>query len=308
MGEDSGKIGDKLEKYASAIAIKFGWEVLAENIEIPCIRSTHKNIKNSDKRTHGVDRLVGYYNPFTKRKEAFIIECKHREWSQFIKSNLNSWIEELCNTIECASTSPKLKPYLGAYTLIGGILLYKSSDNKYEKERALNAISQINVPRRRNPLIVYLADNCRLDQWNSFISEITKIQKQSENSDFGIIYPSIGGSNWDRSPVITPTYLFSDYILASYIKNKNTRDEVETKALFCFENVTDDSLNYLEDMVNVLQLESRLDREQIFDFYFYPQTEQDTDQIQEAFQKKFSSKENFYLHLLDNRNISIINF
>ena len=61
-------------------------------------------------------------------------------------------------------------------------------------------------------------------------------------------------------------------------------------------------------MINVLQLESRLDREQMFDFYFYPQTEQDTDQIQEAFQKKFSSKENFYLHLLDNRNISIVNF
>ena len=44
------------------------------------------------------------YNPFTKRQEAFIIECKHREWSNFIPSNLSLWVEELCNTIAVSYT------------------------------------------------------------------------------------------------------------------------------------------------------------------------------------------------------------
>lgn len=206
MGELSQRIGKKLEHYGNSIFEHLEWKILAQDVQIDCIRAAHKNAKSSDKKTHGVDILAGYYNPFTKRQEAFIIECKHREWSNFIPSNLSLWVEELCNTIECASTSPALTTYLEEYTLIGGILLYNSSDNIYEMKRALKSISQIKVPRRRHPLMIYLADNSRLEKWCSFNAEIAKIKQNSIENSFGIIYPSIGGSTWDRSPVVTPTY------------------------------------------------------------------------------------------------------
>lgn len=252
MGELSQRIGKKLEHYGNSIFEHLEWKILAQDVQIDCIRAAHKNAKSSDKKTHGVDILAGYYNPFAKRQEAFIIECKHREWSNFIPSNLSLWVEELCNTIECASTSPALTTYLEEYTLIGGILLYNSSDNIYEMKRALKSISQIKVPRRRHPLMIYLADNSRLEKWCSFNAEIAKIKQNSIENSFGIIYPSIGGSTWDRSPVVTPTYLFSDYILASYIKsvtNQGITTKVDIKALFCFEHVTDDSLKYLQDTI-----------------------------------------------------------
>ena len=201
MGELSQRIGKKLEHYGNSIFEHLEWKILAQDVQIDCIRAAHKNAKSSDKKTHGVDILAGYYNPFTKRQEAFIIECKHREWSNFIPSNLSLWVEELCNTIECASTSPALTTYLEEYTLIGGILLYNSSDNIYEMKRALKSISQIKVPRRRHPLMIYLADNSRLEKWCSFNAEIAKIKQNSIENSFGIIYPSIGGSTWDRSPV-----------------------------------------------------------------------------------------------------------
>lgn len=121
-----------------------------------------------------------------------------------------------------------------------------------------------------------------------FNAEIAKIKQNSIENSFGIIYPSIGGSTWDRSPVVTPTYLFSDYILASYIKsvtNQGITTKVDIKALFCFEHVTDDSLKYLQDMINELQLESRSDRYQEVHFYFYPETEKDIDHIKESFSK-----------------------
>lgn len=309
MGELSQRIGKKLEHYGNLIFEHLDWKILAQDVQIDCIRTTHKNAKSLDKKTHGVDILAGYYNPFTKRQEAFVIECKHREWSSFISSNLSTWIEELCNTIECASTSPVLSTYLKEYTLMGGILLYNSSDNKYDSERALNSISQIKVPRRRHPLMIYLADNSRLEKWYSFNTEIAKIKQNSAENSFGIIYPSIGGSTWDRSSVTTPTYLFSDYILASYIKNvsdKNGMIKVDIKVIFCFERVTDDSLKYLQDMINELQLESRSDRYQEVHFYFYPETEQDIDCIKESFTKMFVNKKTFKYFLMDNRRLSRI--
>ena len=307
MGELSQRIGKKLEHYGNSIFEHLEWKILAQDVQIDCIRAAHKNAKSSDKKTHGVDILAGYYNPFTKRQEAFIIECKHREWSNFIPSNLSLWVEELCNTIECASTSPALTTYLEEYTLIGGILLYNSSDNIYEMERALKSISQIKVPRRRHPLMIYLADNSRLEKWYSFNAEIAKIKQNSIENSFGIIYPSIGGSTWDRSPVVTPTYLFSDYILASYIKsatNQGVTTKVDIKALFCFEHVTDDSLKYLQDMINELQLESRSDRYQEVHFYFYPET--DIDHIKDSFSKMFAGKDTFKYYLMDNRRLSRI--
>lgn len=92
MGELSQRIGKKLEHYGNSIFEHLEWKILAQDVQIDCIRAAHKNAKSSDKKTHGVDILAGYYNPFTKRQEAFIIECKHREWSNFIPSNLSLWV------------------------------------------------------------------------------------------------------------------------------------------------------------------------------------------------------------------------
>lgn len=309
MGELSQRIGKKLEHYGNSIFQHLHWEILAQDVQIDCLRTAHKNVKSSHKRTHGVDILAGYYNPFTKRKEALVIECKHREWSNFIPSNLSVWIEELCNTIECASTSPILTTYLEEYTLLGGILLYNSSDGKYDTERAVNNISQIKVPRRRHPIMIYLADNNRLEKWYSFNAEIAKIEQNSVENKFDIIYPSVGGSTWDRLPVVTPTYLFSDYILASYIKTvdiPNGTEKVDIKVIFCFEHITDDSLKYLQDMINELQLESRTDRHQEVHFYFYPETEKEIDHIKVSFTKIFENKSTFKYFLMDNRRLSRI--
>mgnify|MGYP001438023079 CR=1 FL=1 len=73
MGELSQRIGKKLEHYGNSIFEHLEWKILAQDVQIDCIRAAHKNAKSSDKKTHGVDILAGYYNPFTKRQEAFII-------------------------------------------------------------------------------------------------------------------------------------------------------------------------------------------------------------------------------------------
>lgn len=311
MGEISQLIGKKLENYGSIIFDNLEWDLLVQNLQFDCMRTTHKNIKDKDKRTHGIDLLQGYYNPFTDRKEAIIIECKNREWSNFIPSNLKVWIEELANTIECASLSPTVMPYLKDYILVGGMILYNSSDNIYEINRALENISKTDVPRRRNSMMLYLADTNRLEKWYSLNQEISKIKLSNKDSNFGIIYPSIGGSSWERLSVITPSYLFSDYILTTHTQTIVVSDgtrKIDVKSIFCFDMVNEDSLIYLHDMINVLQLESRSDRIQELHIYFYPDSANDIEYIKECFNRLGNDKPSFKLMFLDNRRLSRVSY
>ena len=57
MGENSSKIGKKLELYCQKTFEKFGYEILIQDKEIKCTKNTHKNSEGNQKRTHGVDVL-----------------------------------------------------------------------------------------------------------------------------------------------------------------------------------------------------------------------------------------------------------
>lgn len=310
MGELSPAIGKKLENFGGNLFKNLEWEILAQDLEFKCTRSSHRSTTaaSGKKDTHGIDILQGFYNPFTARKEAVIVECKHHQWKDFIPSNLNVWIEELVNTIECAAPSPTVLPYLTEYTLTTGILLFNSSDNLYEAQRALKNTANINVPRRKNPVMIYLADTSKLEKWYSLNNEITLIKSSNKDHNFGIIYPSIGGSNWERMAVITPSYLFSDYILSSYTKTIEVQDgtrKIDIKAIFCFDTVNQDSLMYLCDMINDLQLESRSERQQEVHIYFYPETANDTGYIKSCFNRMIGEdKPTFQIKFLDNRRLS----
>ena len=310
MGELSQTIGKKLENFRNALFANLGWEMLAKDLPIDCTRSTHKSstAKSGEKRTHGIDILQSFYNPFSARKEAVIIECKNHQWKDFIPSNLNQWIEELLNTMECASASPKVAKYLTDTTLTTGILLFNSSDNLYDYARAIDIIKKITIPRRRAPTMLYIADTGRLERWFSLNNEITRIKQESKEHNFGIIYPSVGGSQWDKRDIITPSYLFSDYIFASYTKlneHQNGTEKVDVKAVFFFDTISADSMLYLLNMINVLQFESRTERKQEVHIYFFPEKADDKKLIEECFTGiVLQSKPQYQIRFLDNRRLS----
>lgn len=310
MGEQSQSIGKILENFGTELFPKFGWEVLAQNLSISCTRQSHKSqtSKLDKKRTHGIDILQGFYNPFSERKEAVIVECKNHLWSDFIPSKLEIWVHELVNTIECASSSPKVAPYLNDHILTTGILLFHSSDNQYEANRALENISNIVLPKRRNPIMLYLADPNKIDKWNALSNEIAKIKTENPDHNFGLIYPSIGGSRWQRIPIITPSFLFSDYIISAYTTTKKVYDDtkkIDVKAIFCFDVSSEDAILYLKDMINRLQLEACSDRQQELHVYFYPETANDISIIKGSFSRLIGiEKSNYKCKFLTNRHLS----
>lgn len=314
MGELSQSIGKKLEGFGSELFSNLSWEVLAQNLSIDCSRQSHKSAtsQSGKKKTHGIDILHGFDNPFAGRREAVIVECKNHKWSDFIPSNLDIWLEELVNTIECASSSTQVASCLSDHVLTTGILLFNSSDNLYDAKRAIENISKVNLPRRRNPIMIYLADPNKIDKWNSLSNEIGKIKTENAEHNFGLIYPSIGGSSWQRIPTITPSYLFSDYIISAYTTTRESYGDtkkIDVKAIFCFDKLNEDAILYLKDMINSLQLEARSDRQQELHVYFYPESADEIGFIRDCFTRLLGKeKPNYICKLLNNRHLSPVDY
>lgn len=307
MGELNKKIGDKLENFGGILFQNLGWDLLAQNLEISCINKNHKNHKNNDKKTHGIDLLFKYNNPFNNRKEAIIVECKNRQWKEFTPANLNLWTEELLNTVECASISSEVSSYIQDCTLIGGILLFNSSDEIYTKDKARKNLAQINIPKRKSPLMLYIADTNMLEKWYSLNTIIDKIKKDNINN-FRIIYPSINESEWTPDSTIIPSFLFSDYIISSYMKElvliPGQKNLVEHKTIFVFEKVSLEAVQYLKSMINTLQLAFHVTNYK-FIIYWYPEDKQDVDIINNL----NNSAEDLYTFIpMDNRSIQRIEY
>lgn len=311
MGELSQQIGKKLENYGSVLFSNLNWTLLAQNLEVNCTRQSHTSQSGTAKKTHGIDLLHGFYNPFTGMNEAVITECKNHLWKDFIPSKIQGWIEELVNTIECASTSPEVSSYLKENVLTTGILIFNSSDREYEHCRARDCLSKIMVPRRRTPIMVYFTDTARLDKWVALNEMISDIKQKNQEHKFGIIYPSIGGSQWERSDIITPNYLFSDYIISSYTTKKeiyNDIKQIDVKAIFCFDKIGEDSLIYMKDMINKLQVEARGDRHQELHVFYYPESASDIILVKNLFNKSQTSKTNIFVKFLKNRHLSPVDY
>lgn len=312
MGEKSQLVGKELEEFCPALLKDFGWVLLGSDLSLDCTRTAHKSAssRSGRKLTHGIDKLFKFYNPAKSRDEAIIVECKNHKWHDFIPSQVNIWVEELVNSMECACDSAVINPLISETPLTTGLIIFNSSDHEYDKERAYRTLSQIEIPRRRVPFLLYIADTGRLEKWLAIETEIQKIKGSNPECNFEVIYPSIGGSTWDRTTVITPTYLFSDYVFATYIKTEtdvNGTVKTDIKAIFCFDDGSEDSMMYLLDLIGKLQLEARWERQQEIHIYFYPETENDKTLIQGRFAQIVTpEKPKIKLLFLDNRRLSLI--
>jgi hypothetical protein len=160
--------------------------------------------------------------------------------------------------------------------------------------------------------MVYLADPSKIDKWNSLSAEIGKIKTENTEHNFGLIYPSISGSSWQRIPTITPSYLFSDYIISAYTTTKEIYGDtkkIDVKAIFCFDKPNEDSILYLKDMINSLQLEARSDRQQELHVYFYPESVDEISLLKDCFPRLLGKeKPNYVCKLLNNRHLSPVDY
>lgn len=308
MGEQAAKIGKKLEGFGENLFATLGWTELARDMEIKCTRPSHK------KKTHGIDLLCKFNNPYIMGNQGIIIECKNRQMCSITQTEIEKWAKELINNIECAQSSPELTNIdLSNTTLNTGLLLIHANDT-FDASKFYKCLSKINFPNRRNPINIFIAANDRIAQWTSLF---TKIQL-SYSTGFSFIYPSINGSDKVSQACLSINGMYSKYLLgkSTYLvpqnRGGNTYDEPHTQnMLFFFDEFNVDNFRYAWSMFKCYQLQGA-DK---YVFVFYPRKNGDVDFVRENFISTLKSGETpienseatkIAIDFIDNRYLSPI--
>ena len=307
MGEQATKIGRKLEGYGEKLFEGFGWGELTRDKEIKCKRSTHA------KRTHGLDLVMKFSNPYISGMQGVVVECKNRQMKSITKGELDKWLTELINGIECAQSSDELGDLdLVNTNLCTGLLLVHAND-EFDEKKFNSYLGDLIVKSRRNPINIFIAGNKEINRWNSLLDKIGK--SFGDNLEF--VYPSIEGSNKEIGKHITINQLYSKYIFAQhvkYIKQKNPNNyEYEVPKLqtivFTFDENTIESFGYLWSMFKFYQFAGS----EKYIFVFYPRNKDDAQFIKDNFIKTLyliekpidkTIEEKIEITFMDNREIS----
>lgn len=307
MGEQASKIGKKLEGFGEKLFTGFGWNELARDTEIQCARKSHHK-----KQTHGLDLLMNFNNPYLGCKQGIVIECKNRQMRSITQTEIDKWLSELINAIECAQSAPELIDIKSDdMNLNTGLLLIHAND-AYNKELFDKYLSNLKVPSRRNPINIFIAGNEEINRWNSLRDKIEK--EYSENFQF--IYPSIEGSNMEMGKFITINQLYSKYVFAQDITEiKRSEGGIEysvpqvKKILISFDEISSDGFKYMWSMFKSFQFQ---DAKELV-FMFYPRKQDDVEFIKDNFIKtlyqvvpaiKPEIESKIKIDFIDNRSMS----
>lgn len=307
MGEQANKIGKKLEGFGEKLFSGFGWNEIARDTEIQCSRKYQHN-----KQTHGLDLLMNFNNPYMRCNQGIVVECKNRQMRSINQAELDKWLEELINAIECAQSAPELQDFdMGNTMLNTGLLLIHANDS-FNSELFNKYLCNLKVHSRRNPINVFIAGNDEIDRWNSLRNKIEK----DFTSEFQFIYPSIEGSNMELGNYLTINQLYSKYIFAQdmkYIEKTEAGTSYKVpqvrKIMISFDEISKGNFKYMWSMFKALQFQ---DAKELV-FVFYPRKNSDVEfvknnfintlyQIQQPITENIASR--IKLEFIDNRSLS----
>lgn len=308
MGEQAAKIGKKLESFGENFFRNLGWIELARDLEIKCRRQAHT------KKTHGIDLLCAFDNPYGRVKQGIIIECKNRQMASITQKDIEDWLKELINNIECAQSAPELSDLnLDNTSINTGLLLIHANDS-FNGEKFYGYLKKISCLSRRNPINIFIAANDKIDMWTSLFKTI----KTTFIKDFTFIYPSINNFSKQYKTSLTINGLFSKYLFAqsTYIEKKHNGsheyEEPHTQnILFFLDEITVDNFKYAWSMFKYYQLQG----EDKYIFVFYPRKKGDVDLVNEKFILTLKSGDmpisdeeakKIEIQFIDNRSLSAI--
>lgn len=308
MGEQAARIGKKLEEFGENFLPNLGWIELAHDREIKCTRTSHK------KQTHGIDLLCKFDNPYTTTQQGIIIECKNRQMKSITKSEIEKWVKELINNIECAQSAPELSDVdLSNAPLNTGLLLIHANE-AFDADKYYGYLNELHFPNRRNPINIFIAANDKINLWTSLFAKI----KSNYNNNFSFLYPSINGYSKKAQNTLTINGMYSRYLFAqsTYTISKgsgiNTYKEPHTQnIMFFLDEISINNFKYAWSMFKHYQLQG----EERYVFVFYPRDKDDVAFVKEHFISTLKSgdkpitdaeSEKIMLDFIDNRALSPI--
>nr|WP_322625887.1 hypothetical protein [uncultured Flavobacterium sp.] len=187
-GEISKAIGERGEDVAKKIFEEIlGYDKIQTGIPIECFKGQdHKLGKNKDDRkTHGIDGLVGDVSELTNRTlEIGYVSVKKTERVGYKKSDFNKHIRDLAYGLECFKKSKKLSEFKKNFssiksTEIIGILVYFSDLD--ELQASVNDyVKEYNVPFDLHFDNIIVIDNKRISFLiNTILMDKNKFGKEN---------------------------------------------------------------------------------------------------------------------------------
>lgn len=255
---------------------------------------------------------MNFDNPYLGCKQGIVVECKNRQMRSISQTEINKWLQELINAIECAQSAPELQ-YLnmGEMNLNTGLLLIHANDY-FDTEKYKSYLCNLKVPSRRNPINIFIAGNNEINMWNSLRNKIEK----DFTKDFRFIYPSIEGSNMEIGNYITINQLYSRYIFAQDVKFVEMKEAGTAyqapkvrKIMISFDDISISNFKYMWSMFKALQLQDATE----FVFVFYPRKSDDAEFVRTNFVKTLYQitqpindeiAKKIKVDFIDNRNLS----
>lgn len=293
MGEQASRIGKKLEGFGENLFSDFGWTELARDKEIKCTRTSHK------KKTHGIDLLFKNSNPYSNIAQGIILECKNRQMRSISKGEIEKWVKELVNNVECAQSAAELSDvHLEGTALNTGLLLIHAND-EFDQEGFYKSLSGIQLPNRRNPINIFIAGNDKIDEWTSLLGKA-----KSYGDTFSFLYPSINGYSKVIQRAVTISSLYSKYILAqSTYYSDESNSGIAYKAphtqsiMFVLDEICVENFKYAWSMFKHFQMQGT----EKYCFVFYPRKVGDVEYIRENFISTLKNVENPITELESNK-------
>lgn len=255
MPEDQNYTGEHWTKESVAILKQLGWKQRGtSNFDIEC--SLHKKERKGHK--HGVDSFFSYYDPYYQSEQGILVESKNWKFSSITTENIKKWIKQITDCMECMQVSSTIQE-LSQAPIQNALLMCWANEN-YNHKEFKDRLSKVSIGSKKYPCNIYVASNYEILKWCSFISIIDKIKKYALEITF--IYPNIStlGTNLVKANHITLTHLYSKYIFAEIkmeISNLSGSKEIcEKLAIFCDEPVSNQSLDFLYDLIKKLNFQS----------------------------------------------------
>ena len=290
MGENAQKIGKKLELLGVDLLSLFHWTKKMGDKEILCTRSNHKNSKGNKKRTHGIDLYMEYFDPYIGGVQGVFIECKNRQWSGISKDQIQNWINEEINLMECAKANTDLQDFFseGADKYCA-LLLINCNDDKYNHESFLEYLNNISIPNKRIPYRIFIASNYMIEKWDAIIHMI----KEEYSQGIKVLYPSINNTQPISAEHWSINHLYSKYIFCETeeeISYGRTEKKVEkVLVIFFLDKINAESILYMWSMCRFFQYENQYNA---IDICFWTDTKEEHDYIIENFVNILSDYDN----------------
>ncbi|OPY25457.1 MAG: hypothetical protein A4E23_00080 [Methanomethylovorans sp. PtaU1.Bin073] len=270
MPEEEPQRGNRWTEHAVQLLTDIGWtQSGSSNVDIPC--SLHRDRRHP----HGIDLFMTYFDPYQNCKIGIIGEAKNYAWRGINRSNIQNWINELIQKIECVPYSDEFYERLNLNHLPvnTGLLMIWAHDS-FDKAEFINYLNNITIPKKRSIIRIFVLGNHEILKLYSLKRKVAEI-RSVQNSSFNIFYPSYQGNDSYRATnLITLEYIKSKYIFGKMTQmiqyaGTSAPTPINCAVVFYFDKLTFDALKHMYLALRRFQLTEQ----KIIIYYYLDETE-----------------------------------